>query len=179
MRQAGARGLAVLAAGLVALSACSPAAEPKLLNLRNTTRTPDEFSILPTLPLERPPDFVTLPEPTPGGSNRTDPQPKADALAVLGGNPAALTREGIPASEAALLAHTGRYGRDPGIRARLAAEDLEYRRRNDGRLLERAFNVNVYFRAYRPMSLDQYAALEYWRLLGVATPSAPPDPAFE
>ena len=56
----------------------------------------------------------------------------------------------------------------------LAAEDLDWRRDNNGRVLERLFNVNVYFRAYAPMSLDQHAELARWRRLGVATPSAPP-----
>lgn len=61
-----------------------------------------------------------------------------------------------------------------GIRGTLAAEDLEFRRKNDGRLLERVFNVNVYFDAYEPMSLDQHAELERWRAQGLLTPSAPP-----
>ena len=37
----------------------------------------------------------------------------------------------------------------PGIRQELAAADLEFRRNNQGRLLERLFDVNVYFRTYR------------------------------
>ena len=65
---------------------------------------------------------------------------------------------------------------DPNIRAELAAADLEYRRQNDGRLLERLFNVNVYFQAYEPLSLDQYAELERLRRAGIRTSAAPPDP---
>lgn len=169
---------AMLLAAAALLAACGRGdREPQLLNIRTTT--PDEFSILPTRPLEQPPDFVTLPEPTPGGRNLVDPTPKEDAVAILGGNPAALARAGIPAGDAALVAHAGRYGIAPAIRPELAAADLEYRRRNDGRLLERLFNVNVYFRAYAPLSLDQHAELERWRRLGVRTPSAPPDPAID
>jgi hypothetical protein len=42
-------------AALVALSACGDRdAAPNLMNLRNTDRTPDEFSILPTTPLLQP-----------------------------------------------------------------------------------------------------------------------------
>lgn len=161
----------LIAAGLV--SACARDREPQLLNIRTTT--PDEFGILPTKPLEAPADYTALPAPTPGGANRVDPAPHADAVAALGGNPAALARTGIPAADGALFRHAARYGTTPGIRPELAAADLEYRRANDGRLLERVFNVNVYFRAYRAQSLDQYAELERFRRLGVRTPAAPPD----
>jgi len=67
-----------------------------------------------------------------------------------------------------------RYGVAASIRPELAADDLDYRRRNDGRLLERLFNVNVYFNAYEPQSLDQYAELARWRKAGARTVSAPP-----
>jgi hypothetical protein len=169
---------AMLLAAMALLAACGRGdREPQLLNIRSAT--PDEFSILPTRPLEQPQDYASLPEPTPGGRNLVDPTPKEDAVAVLGGNPAALSRAGIPAGDAALVAHAGRFGVSPAIRPELAAADLEYRRRNDGRLLERVFNVNVYFRAYERLSLDQHAELERWRQLGVRTPSAPPDPEID
>ena len=35
------------------------------------------------------------------------------------------------------------------------SEDLEWRRDNNGRVLERLFNVNVYYKAYRKQRLDQ------------------------
>ena len=56
----------------------------------------------------------------------------------------------------------------------LAAEDVEFRRKNNGRLLERLFGTNVYFRAYRKQALNQQAELERWRAAGAGTPSAPP-----
>lgn len=165
-------------AALAALSACgSRNKDPSLLNIRNNT--PDEFGILPTKPLQAPENYAALPEPTPGGSNLVDPTPHADAVAALGGNPAALSRQGVAAGEGALYAHVTRYGSTPAIRQTLANEDLEYRRKNDGRLMERLFNVNVYFRAYMPMSLDQHAELARWRRAGMRTPSAPPDPEIE
>jgi len=52
---------------------------------------------------------------------------------------------------------------------------LAFRRGHKGRLLERAFNVNVYYRAYRKQSLDQYKELRRFRRLGVRTPAAPPE----
>jgi len=165
-------------AAVLTLSACAGRDKtPDLMNIRSTTPGPDEFAILPGKPLQEPKDYTFLPEPTPGGSNLTDPTPNADAVAALGGQPARLARDGTLGADGALVARAGRYGVTPGIRQTLAAEDLEFRRRNNGRLLERVFNVNVYFRSYRSQSLDQYAELLRLRLLGVRTPAAPPDPA--
>ena len=159
------------ALAILALAACG-SSDPKLFNLRKSDRTPDEFSILPTKPLEQPPSFSQLPPPTPGGANRTDPRPEAEAVAALGGNPGGGT--GI---DGALAQAVGRYGVTPNIRGVLAAEDLEWRRANDGRLLERLFNVNVYYDAYRAQSLDQYRELERLRGFGVRTVAAPPEGA--
>jgi len=147
--------------------------EPRLMNIKPPGEGPDEFAIVPSKPLQQPDSFVSLPEPTPGAPNRVDATPDADAIVALGGNPAVVSR-GAPGADAALLGHATRYGVSQGIRQTLAAEDLEYRRRKDGRLLERLFNVNVYFRAYAPMSLDKYAELERFRQAGVRTPAAPP-----
>ena len=160
-------------AGILALTlAACERQNPQLFNLRKTDRTPDEFSILPTKPLETPPDLAALPPPTPGGANRSDRVPEAEAIAALGGNAAAGR-----GADGALVASVSRYGVQGGIREQLAAEDLEFRRKNDGRLLERVFNVNVYFKAYRSQSLDQYAELYRLRRAGVRTVAAPPDPA--
>ncbi|MCG6901751.1 MAG: DUF3035 domain-containing protein [Rhodobacter sp.] len=174
MRAIGVKFLLVVLA-LAVMSGCSRNKEPKLLNIRASSSGPDEFSILPNKPLQQPEDFKALPVPTPGGANRVDATPNSDAIAALGGNPAAVSRGGVPASDAGLVNHASRYGRQSGIRQQLAAEDLEFRRRKDGRVLERLFNVNVYFRAYRKQSLDKYAELERFRRLGVRTPAAPPD----
>ena len=165
----------ILVLAVSALSACSRNKEPRLLNIKSSTEGPDEFAILPNKPLQQPESFSDLPKPTLGGSNRVDATPNQDAIAALGGNPAAVTRGGIPASDTAIIAHSSRYGRAGNIREQLAAEDLAFRQRKDGRVLERLFNVNVYFRAYRKQSLDKYAELERFRRAGVRTPSAPPD----
>ena len=163
--------LVVIFAAILGLSAC--AGDPSLLNIRQEKHEgPDEFGLLPTKPLETPEDLAALPEPTPGGSNLTDPTPEADAYAALGGNAAALARG---STDGALLSHTVRFGRQANIREVLAAEDLEYRRENDGRLLERLFNVNVYFDAYEPYELNQHAELLRLRRLGIRTPAAPPE----
>mgnify|MGYP001816731099 CR=1 FL=1 len=164
----------ILITALIALAACDRSGEPALLNIKQSpAEGPDEFAILPAKPLEMPEEFAALPDPTPGGRNLTDPTPFADAAIALGGNPEVLTRRSV---DGALVAYAGRHGVDPNIRAELSAADLEYRRRNDGRLLERLFNVNVYFRAYQPLSLDQYAELERLRRIGIRTSAAPPEP---
>lgn len=165
-------GRAVIAvAAMVTLAACGGKGDPQLMNLRSG-QGPDEFAIVPPKALEMPESLADLPEPTPGGYNRTDQNPEADAAVALGGKPSAAG--GIPAGDSALYAHAARFGMDGGIRATLASEDLDWRRDNNGRILERLFNVNVYYRAYSKQRLDQQAELARWRALGARTPSAPP-----
>lgn len=164
-----ARALVLAMAAAAVLAGCGPASDPRLMNVRAQGPGPDEFAVLPGKPLAMPPDFAQLPPPRPGAPSRTDPTPEADAIIALGGNPG----RGV-AADNPLMAHVGRFGVSPGIRQTLAAEDLDYRRRNDGLLLERWANVNVYYRAYGNQSLDQYAELERWRRRGVTNVAAPP-----
>lgn len=165
--------LAAAGAAILLLSACGGHGKaPVLMNVRSTTDGPDEFGILPPKGLAMPEDLAALPEPTPGGENRTDPKPFDDAITALGGKP--LATGVVPAGDAGLYNYATRKGITAGIRQSLAADDLEWRRKHDGRLLERIMNVNVYFKAYARMALDQYAELARWRAAGVKTPSAPP-----
>lgn len=165
------KGRIILATLIAAmLSACGNGDRvPSLMNLRSSTAGPDEFGILPPKPLQMPQDLAALPEPTPGGVNLTDPTPEADAIAALGGTPG--RGAGL---DAGIINHASRFGVAGDIRQTLASEDLEWRRDNDGRILERLLSVNVYYRAYEKMSLDQHAELFRWRQQGVRTPSAPP-----
>ncbi len=162
----------VAAAAMLALAGCGSRDKPPILmNVAASANSngPDEFAILPPKGLSLPDDLAALPEPTPGGTNLTDPSPQADAIIALGGTPGAGS-----GGDAGLINAATRYGTAQNIRGTLAAEDLEFRRDNDGRILERIFNVNVYFRAYEDQSLDQQADLLRWRRAGVRTPSAPP-----
>ena len=165
MRKAG-LGFALAGAALLALTACGGAnREPHLMNLRSTTDGPDEFSILPPKPLASPPDLTALPDPTPGGENLSDQHPMNDAIVALGGKvPAALG--GVPAGDGGLVAYAARSGVSGGIRTTLAAEDLDFRRKHPGKLLERAVGLNVYYQAYRSYWLDTYAELAKWRAAG-------------
>lgn len=166
--------LAVAGAALLVVAGCGARDKPpSLMHLRSDSNGPDEFSIVPPKPLELPEDLSALPEPTLGGENRTDPKPKDDAVVALGGSPRTASA-GVPAADGALLAQAGRNGVAADIRPTLASEDLQHRKKNNGRLLERLFGVNVYYRAYRKTSLDQQSELERWRAAGAGTPSAPP-----
>jgi len=158
-----------LGALLIAVAACSRG-EPNLMNIRNTESGPDEFSVLPTEPLEMPGSFAALPTPTPGGINRADPTPEADAIAALGGN---VDRANRQAGD--IVNYSNRFGVTPDIRGTLSAEDRDFRDNNRGRLLERVFGVNTYYSAYGDQSLDNYAELERLRRAGVRTPAAPPE----
>lgn len=163
----------LLTVSLLALAGC--AGEGKLMNLVSDDG-PEEFAIVPTKPLEMPADLAQLPDPTPGGSNITDPTPDADAVAALGGNPAQLAAQGVGAADGALIAYAGRGGVTPGVRQIAAEEDQQFRSRHRRRPLEIIAQTNVYQRAYRPQRLDSWAELERWRRAGAQTPAAPPQP---
>lgn len=155
------------------LAACG-SGEPSLMN-HQTTREPNEFLVVPAKPLQTPPDAAGLPVPLPGAQNRADATPMQDAVVALGGRPSLLEADGpVPAGDSALVAHASRYGRDPAIRTTTAAEDAEFRRRNQGRVLERVFSVNRYFDVYDRQALDQQAEIDRLRRAGVRTSSAPP-----
>jgi len=163
--------LAVLTTAM--LAACS-SGERSLHDLRKSTGGPDEFSVSPVNQLELP-DSFTLPQPTPNGTNLADKNPKAAAIAALGGRASAQVAGGIPRADAALVAHTARNGVDANIRANLAAEDARFRQnRKRFTLLGGIFAKDRYFRAYARQALDAYSELARFRNLGVATPSAPP-----
>lgn len=163
-------GIAMLCVGL---TACGEPEQPSLMNIASNTSSPDEFSVLPGKPITVPRDLASLPTPTPGGANLTDPTPRNDAIAALGGRP---SRADGPIREGDLVTYASRYGVDPSIRQTLATEDLQFRRDNNGRILERLMNVNVYFREYADQALDQHLELERFRRAGIRTVSAPPDP---
>ncbi|MEM9248153.1 MAG: DUF3035 domain-containing protein [Pseudomonadota bacterium] len=160
----------------VVLAGCS---NRPLMNLSRGLEGPDEFAILPRKPIEVPEDLTQLPPPSiPGTGSRTDPTPNADAVAALGGNPARLEEDG-QTPDGALLATTGRYGTDPEIRGELGLADLQFRDRNQGRLLERLFGVTTYYNAYARESLDQNAETRRYRGAGARTPGAPLPPPEE
>ena len=153
----------VLALG-ISLSACEGGSK----------KGPDEFSVLPTKPLEIPEDLATLPTPNATGINRADKRPIEDGVVALGGSAARLNANTVSSSEAALINAAGRHGVTADIRNIVAAEDAEFRKRNKGRVLERWVGTNVYNLRYKQQRLDEFAELARLRRLGVRTPTAPP-----
>lgn len=168
--------LALMAAGLLAGCGAGPDEDVTLSQIRASGNGPDEFSIIPGKPLEMPADMNTLPAPAPGTANRTDQDPVADGIAALGGS--ARAGGGAPAAaDRALVAHAGRYGRDPAIRQRLAAEDREIRRQYGNVNVLRILPGDDYVQAYRDQWLDAYAEERRLRRRGIRTPVAPPEPS--
>ncbi|MCB1365637.1 MAG: DUF3035 domain-containing protein [Rhodobacteraceae bacterium] len=163
--------LSVIVLALVAVAGCS---NKGLRDLRAPGTGPDEFMILPAKPLTQPADYAVLPPPTPGGSNITDQHPDADAVAALGGRPEALNATGIPASDGALVTAASRNGVEPGVRASLASQDAEFRKRQSRMTRFRLFPVDRYSQAYRKQALDPFRQTQEFRNRGFGTPTSPP-----
>lgn len=165
--------IAILLGFALVLAGC---ADNGLKTVRKPGNGPDEFLVLPSKPLTAPESYTFLPPPTPGGANLTDQNPNADAVAALGGNPAAVASAGsIPSSDAALVTSASRYGVPPDIRVTLAEEDADFRRRR-GRLTNiRLFNVDRYADVYRRQAIDPNSELQRYRSAGAVTPTAPPN----
>lgn len=174
----GRHGRAIFALALaVGLAGCgSGDKSPDLMNIRKGQTSPDEFAIIPSKPIEIPADLAALPAPTPGAGNRTDQNPQADAIAALGGNPDRIVLTGVTRGDGALINTATRFGTSATIRQDLAATDLAFRQNNQGRVLERLFNVTRYYKVYAPQSLDQHLELERFRRAGIRTVAAPPLP---
>lgn len=165
----------VLIVTLGLLTACGNRGEDvTLTRITNTGNGPDEFSILPSKPLQTPENYSALPAPTPGAGNLTDQNPKADSVAALGGNPATLTATAPAASDSVLLRHATRNGTQPAIRQTLATEDAEIRRSYGRVNILRIGPKDNYSDAYKEQWLDAHAEEERLRRSGIETPSAPP-----
>jgi hypothetical protein len=167
--------LGVVLALAAGLSACGKNRDIQLHELNTSQDGPEEFGILPVKALETPEDISQLPAPTPGGRNRTDQTPVADAVAALGGNPNRVEPrgEGVSRSDGSLVNYASRKGVTPGIRQKLAAEDLEFRKRQS------LFTWSIkkedkYYDAYRKMAIDPYYVLRLYRNAGARTPAALP-----
>lgn len=164
------RRLAFLALIAVGLSAC---ANQGLRQLQNPGDGPDEFGIKPTRPLEAPASYSDLPTPTPGQANLTDRSALADGTTAFGGRPEPEAGP-IPASDGALVQHASRMGVSPNIRATLAEQDADFRRRQARFTQIRIVPVDRYYQAYRRQTLDAPTEAARWRRAGARTPSSPP-----
>lgn len=152
--------------GLLAMTLVACGGNRGLHDFSTNSNGPDAFSVLPNRALDTPEDMNRLPQPTPGGTNRADPNARADAIAALGGGGS------NGGNDSALLAAAGRFGTETNIRTDLAEADASFRKIR-GRLASGRGSLK-YFRAYANMALDAYAELLRLRQAGVQTPSAPP-----
>ncbi len=161
----------ILILASVSLAACG---ESNLRQLQKPGEGPDEFLIVPGEPLQQPENFSDLPEPTPGGVNRTDQQPLNDSVAALGGTRGTNVNGGIPTGDSGIVTYASRLGRDGTIRQTLAEEDEAFRKRR-GRFLQiRLVKRDNYALVYKRETLDASAENQRWRRAGVRTPTAPP-----
>jgi len=149
-------------------------ADRGLRHIRPTGEGPDEFLVLPVKPLVEPESYSDLLPPTPGGVNRTDTNPNADAIAALGGNGALLSARAMPDTDAALITQTGRHGVPSNIRETLAGEDAAFRKRKKRFTNFRLFPVDRYEQAYQGQVIDPQTENARYRAAGAVTPSAPP-----
>ncbi len=158
---------------IMALSACSGSTS-RMRDLYDPEAGPEEFAVAPSKPLEIPQDLASLPSPTPGGKNRVDPTPQADAIALLGGKAQPDTDSStIGAGDQALFEYASRFGFDPNIRVDLAERDEKFRKNNARWSSFKLFRVDRYNQAYRFETLDAFKEVQRWRLMGVGTPSMP------
>ncbi|WP_120500494.1 DUF3035 domain-containing protein [Roseovarius sp. EL26] len=163
----------IMAMVLTAIAACSGKDKP-LTRIKHTGSGPDEFAIIPSKPLQEPESYSNLPAPAPGTANLTDLTPKADGIAALGGNPAALGSTKIASSEAALVNHSRRYGADANIRNTVAKEDADVRKKRGRVNILGIGPDDDYTLAYKKEWLNSQAERDRLRARGVSTPSAPP-----
>lgn len=146
---------------LIALAGCSRnTSDPELVFFKSKG-APDELTLVVYEPIAKPESLATLPPP---GTTRNiaEPNPKEDVLRLLGSTGRENTDGNIGDQDSDLLHYTQRMGAGSEIRGILAQEDLEFRRRNQAKPLEKLANINVYFAAYSFMALDSRA--EYNRL---------------
>ncbi|WP_223425298.1 DUF3035 domain-containing protein [Tateyamaria pelophila] len=163
----------IIACALIAVTFLAACENNGLRQVTSRGDGPDEFIVVPSKPLEEPTSFTALPAPTPGGINRTDQLPLQESVEKLGGQRGSPTAP-IPARDAALVNRASRFGVDPGIRASLAEQDAEFRRRQSRLTQIRLFPEDLYNRAYRREALDPGRTAQIYRRAGVPTPTAPP-----
>jgi hypothetical protein len=165
---------ALTALAALTLAACTGRDGSRSLTLVGRNDGPNEFSLVPAKPLQQPEDLTALPEPTPGGPNRSDRNPEAEAIAALGGDQGAIFGPS-PAADNALLANATRFGVDSDIRRELARDHLDYIRQPRGILRRRiSLTPEEYLDAYDFMALDQATMNHLARRVGTRTPAVQP-----
>ena len=164
---------AIILGSIVIVSGCS---NKGLRQLYSTGRGPEEFSVMPVKPLTEPGNYTSLPTPTPGGANLVDIDPRAEAIAALGGRASAQSGSGVAAGDVALVNQASRYGVPSNTRVELAETDAAFRKRRSKSFISRLKlgRVDRYKEAYSDQALDPYFETQRFRRGGALTPSSPP-----
>ena len=163
----------LIACALIAVTVLAACENKGLRQVTSRGDGPDEVIIVPSNPLEEPESFSALPAPTPGGFNRTDQRPLEDSVAARGGQRSSPNAP-VPGSDAALVNHASRFGREANIRATLAEADAQFRKRQSRLTQIRIFREDNYEEAYRREALNAARTAERFRRAGIPTPTAPP-----
>jgi len=163
----------LIACAMIAVTVLAACENKGLRQVSSRGDGPDEFLIVPAKPLEQPESFSALPQPTPGGVNRSDQNPLADSVAALGGQRSSPNAP-IPGADGALVNHASRFGRDANIRATLAEADAQFRRRQSRLTQIRIVSEDIYNQAYRRDALNPLETARAFQRAGVPTPTAPP-----
>lgn len=162
---------ALLVLVAIGLSACEESADDRDLLTRvlsANTQSPEEFAVVPNKPLTLPEDLASLPPPQPGITSRSELDPRADAIAALGGGQRGVRADGR------LLAALGVSQADPNIRTTLAREARDFRENNPGLILDRMFGRMTDPVIFRGQLLDPAAEVERLRAAGVRVPQMAP-----
>ncbi len=164
---------AIILGSVVVVGGCS---NKGLIQLQSSGRGPEEFSVMPVKPLTEPSNFTTLPTPTPGGTNLVDTNPRAEAIAALGGRASAQSAQGVSSGDVALVNQASRYGVPSNTRVELAETDEEFRKRKSKAFLSRLKlgRFDHYNEAYKDQAVEPYSESQRFRRGGALTPSSPP-----
>ena len=119
------------------------------MNLKQTGKGPDEFGILPPKPLEMPKTWPNCRRRRRAARTCTDPTREADAIVALGGDPARRAAA-FPQATARWRAMPARYGVTPDIRQHTGRRGSGVPRATIRPPAGTLFNVNVYYKAYKP-----------------------------
>jgi hypothetical protein len=124
----------VLPVAALALLASLSACEGMKKSLGLTKQPPDEFAVLPNMPLVVPPDFQLRPPGTGGPGQLETPVHQKAAAAVFGtenGTQTASNEVGFGQGEAALLHAAGAESNDPNIRQTIDREFSIYAKEDE------------------------------------------------
>lgn len=163
------------AAIVITLAACTgQEGDVPDLSRYHSKGTPDEFAVVVYERIDIPAKGDELPTPGTVGT-RVLQRPEAKATIALGGRDTNRRDGETPSGDATLTTYMASLGTRDDIRQVIAQEDLELRKANPGRYLEKVFGSNIYYRVYEDMTLDAYEETDRLAGLGYRVLQPPPE----